>query len=646
MSTRFPLRATALLALTACAALATVTVAHAASPTPPAGATLEGDNKRFEGVVGARTGDSPAAKLFEDSCAACHVRGAAPHAPHRDMLQLLSPESIVAALDTGSMKQQAAALSQEQRVAVAEFIAGRPVGSATDTPVAPVCTGRSARFDFRDTPPWQGWGFGNQNHHYVPSATSGITAANVGRLKLKWAFALPGANRVRSQPMPAGGALYVGSHSGEVFALDRESGCVRWRFQAGSEVRTGIVISGWKAGDRRARPTLYFGDFLGSVYAVDAIKGSLLWRVRPDQHPSATITAAPVLQDGKLLVSVSSLEVLSAVDPKFACCTFRGSVRALDPATGAEIWKTYTVREPAAPAGTNKIGTPILAPSGAPVWSSVAVDAARRMVYFGTGENYSSMSTDTSDAVFGISLDTGEIRWVYQATKGDAFNGGCLVADRTNCPVEDGPDVDFGSAVIFNPDIRAGGVVLAGQKNGILHALDPATGQLAWKTRVGRGGVVGGIHFGMAASATTVYVPVTDTPDGKTYPDPPRPGVFAINAATGTEVWAAPMADRCGGRALCYPGVSQAISATTDLVFAGGIDGWLRIHDSTDGKVLWEADTNASVKTVSGAVTHGGSMGGGAAPVPYRGRLYVSSGYAFAGYSGGNVLLAYEVAKR
>jgi polyvinyl alcohol dehydrogenase (cytochrome) len=645
MTTRYPSGATALLAVAGLVALTFAGASHAAPLTPPAGAALEGDNKRFEGVVGARTGDSPAAKLFQDSCAACHVHGAAPHAPHRDMLQLLSPESIVAALEAGAMKQQGAAFSHEQRVAVAEFIAGRPLGAAADTPPAPICKGRAARFDFSDAPVWQGWGFGPQNHHYLPTATTGISAANVGQLRLKWAFALPGANRVRSQPMPAGGALYLGSHSGEVFALDRDSGCVRWRLQAGSEVRTGIVISDWKSGDKRARPVLYFGDFLGSVYAVDAIKGSLLWRVRPDPHPSATITAAPVLQDGKLLVSVSSLEVLSAVDPTFACCTFRGSVRALDPATGREIWKTYTVRDPAAPAGKNKIGTPILAPSGAPVWSSVAVDTTRRMVYFGTGENYSSMSTDTSDAVFGISLDTGEIRWVYQATQGDAFNGGCFVADRTNCPIEDGPDVDFGSAVIFNADIRAGGLVIAGQKNGMLHALDPVSGQLVWKTRVGRGGVVGGIHFGMASSPTTVYVPVTDTPDGKTYPNPPRPGVFAVNAATGAEIWAAPMADRCGGRPLCYPGVSQAISASPELVFAGGIDGWLRIHDATTGKVIWETDTNVSVKTVSGVMAHGGGMGGGAAPVPYRGRLYVSSGYAFAGLSGGNVLLAYEIAQ-
>jgi polyvinyl alcohol dehydrogenase (cytochrome) len=629
--------------------LPAVAVAHAGSAAlqdPGGQHELKGDNKRFGDSVGSRSMDSPGARTFAARCAACHVAGADPHAPHRDMLQLMTGHSILWALTEGPMRQQGASLGDDERRQVAEYLAGRPLGTEAVDPSPPRCTGKASEFDFNEPPPWSGWGIDQANTHFVPEKVAGIGRGNIGQLRLKWAFALPDANRVRSQVMPAGGALYVGSQNGSVFALDRASGCVRWMFRAASEVRTGIVVGGWRAGDTAAHPLAYFGDLLGNVYAIDARVGRLIWRVRPDSNPGATITATPALLGKNLFVSLSSLEGVSAADPNYACCRFRGSVRSLDAVTGKQTWVTYTILTEPKVVGKNSAGTDILAPAGAPVWNTPAIDEKRGLLFFGDGDNLTSPSTATSDAVFAVSLKTGEIKWVYQGLAGDAFNGSCFVVDRINCPSENGPDLDFGAAVIYLADAAPGGLVLAGQKSGLVHAIDPDTGKLVWKTRVARGGVVGGILFGMATSRGRIYVPITDTPDGKAYPDKPRPGLYALNVRDGQPLWAAPANDRCEGRAMCYPGLSQAITASGDFVFAGSIDGWIRAHDALDGRTLWEADTNQPVKTVSGVVAHGGSMGGGAAPIPYRGMLFVSSGYAFAGLSAGNVILAYTTTAR
>lgn len=598
------------------------------------------DTSRYD-VFGARAIDSNGARLFAQRCAACH-EGSNAKAPHRDMLQLLSPQAIMRALDGGSMVQQAQGLSTGERADIAEFLANRRPTSAAAAASLPACQAAARRFDFDEPPPFAGWGLQPGNGHYVPPAVAGIDRGNVGSLKLEWAVRFPDATRVRSQPMPAGGALYVGSNDGTVYALDRATGCVRWSFRAAAEVRTGLVVEPWLAGDTNARPRVFFGDFLGQVYALDAQDGRLLWRLRADAHPNATITGTPTFFEGRLFVAVSSLETITAADPAYGCCRFRGSMLALDAASGRTLWRRYTIAEPAREQGRNASGTMLYGPAGAPVWNSPAVDPVRRQLYFGTGVNYASPATTTSDAVFAVSMYDGEIAWVYQGLAHDAFNSGCLVPERVNCPVEDGPDFDIGAGVVYRAEFQAG-VVLAGQKSGVVHALDADDGRLLWRTRVGRGGISGGIHFGMAFGDGRLYVPVADSPDGRTYDAPARPGLFALDPVTGRELWAAPMADRCADRATCYPGISQAIAATREVVFAGGLDGWLRAYDASNGRVLWEYDTTLPVATIAGVSGHGGSMAGGSAPIPFKGMLFVSSGYLFAGGAAGDVLLAYKV---
>lgn len=580
-------------------------------------------------------------EVYGDVCATCHDEGL-DRAPHRSMLRLMSPDSIHNALSQGAMRPQAEGLSDEQMRAVAEFITSREIGQRVAQPL-PVCTGEQARFDYDEPPVWQAWGLTLENTRMVSSQEAGLTKESARRLKLKWAVAYPDALRARSHPMLAAGAIYVGSHDGTVYALDRQTGCARWEFKAATEVRTGIVISDWTAGDETAKPVAYFGDLIGNIYALDAQTGALVWRDRPNDHPSTTLTGTPVLYEGRLYVPVSSLEEGVAADGGYPCCTFRGSIVAYDAANGTRVWQTYTIDAPPQVTGKNAAGTDKYGPSGVAIWNSPTIDSKRNRLYVATGDNYSTPATANSDAVMAFDLADGKVAWVYQATPDDAWNGACSTADAYNCPDEDGPDYDFGAPVIIVPAGGGKDYLLAGQKSGVVYALDADSGELAWQTKVGRGGIKAGVHFGMAAGNGRVYVPISDVPDGETYVHPASPGVYALDIASGEFLWRAPSpTDVCKGRESCYPGVSTAITATPEMVIAGALDGVVRIHDAADGQVIWEFDTARPFETLSGATGHGGGMSGGAAPVVHDGMLIVNSGYGFSGNMPGNVLLVFE----
>jgi polyvinyl alcohol dehydrogenase (cytochrome) len=582
--------------------------------------------------------------LYQENCGSCH-NGGVYKAPHRMFLGMMAPDAILASMD-GIMSEQSSALTETQKRVVAEHIAGRGVDAEVVEMPPPVCEDHS--LDLSQPRAQTGWGVDYGNSRFQPADSGGLSATDVADLELKWAFAYPNAIQARSQPTVAGGTLFVGSQNGTIYALDAKTGCVRWTYRASAEVRTGISISSWAEEEESPSPVVYFGDILARAYAVDAQTGELRWMAKVDDHPNATITGAPVIVDDRLYVPVSSLEVVNAVDPAYECCTFRGSLVALDAADGSIAWKTYVIDEPASEAGVTSAGTKILAPSGAPIWNSPAVDLKRRRLYAGTGENYSSPAGDTSDAIIAFDMDSGEIEWVYQATPGDAWNVGCLsqyATNPANCPEENGPDFDFGSAPMLIDLGEGRDILIAGQKSGDAMALDPDTGESIWRKRVGRGGVQGGVHFGSAAEGSTAYIPINDMfyPEDVTrykFKMPPQPGMNALDAATGELLWEQPADDICGDMQFCNPGISSAITAIPGAVIAGHLDGRLRIYNATDGSVLWEFDTNQTFETVSGESAHGGSMSGGG-PTVADGMLYVNSGYGIYFHMPGNVLLAF-----
>ena len=578
-------------------------------------------------------------------CANCHDQ-VMYKAPSRFFVSMMGAQNILNSMNGGMMSEQAAPISAEDRRAIAEYIAGTSLDDLAEARQVPACDAEHG-FDVSKTPISSGWGVDPGNSRFQTAESAGLSVADVSRLEVKWAFAFPNAFKARSEPVSGGGAIYFGSQDGTVRALDAKTGCLRWEFHASAEVRTAIVISPWSADNTDADPTLYFGDLLARAYAISARTGELRWVSRVDDHRDATITGTPTLAGNRLFVPVSSLEVVAALDPAYSCCTFRGSLVALDAGTGEQIWKSYSMDNEPADAGTTSAGTTILAPSGAPIWNSPAVDLKRGRIYAGTGENYSSPADGNSDAIIAFDMETGAKLWVSQQTIGDAWNTGCLIeftTDDANCPEENGPDYDFGASPILLalPDGRE--IVVGGQKSGAVMAIDPDSGETLWKTQVGRGGVQGGVHFGLAAEGKRIYVPINDMayPEDITrykFKTPAKPGLYALNAENGEFLWSSPAPDVCADMTGCDPGISQAISAIDGAVIAGHMDGRLRIYASESGEVLWELNTLRDFDTVSGDKAHGGSFSGPGAIVA-DGMIYVNSGYGIYNHMAGNLLLA------
>lgn len=592
--------------------------------------------KALKGKINARGGE-----VFSKNCAVCHERGVA-HAPSPYILKIMTASSIYNALTTGAMRVQSAALSDEDKKAVAEYLGG--ANMAGDPKLAPpYCTGAAAQIDLNRPPAFPGWGMTRTNTRYVDNKTAGIDANSVGKLRLKWALGFEGANRVRSQPALAGGAIFIGSQEGQVYALNRATGCVRWKYVATAEVRTGIVASSWQAGDSSAKPQVYFGDIIGNVYALDAATGAQLWKRKADPHPSTTLTGTPVLYQGTLYVPVSSLEE-GAAGENYDCCTFRGSIIAYEAGSGKQLWQTYMVDKPIY-RGMNAAGHKNFGPSGIALWNSPAIDEQRGVMYIATGDNYSTPATSNSDAVLAMDLKTGKIKWSHQVLENDAWNGSCVLPSPNACPPESGPDHDFGAAAILATASNGRQYVLAGAKSGIVYAFDPEDGKLIWQTKVGRGGILAGVHFGMATHGDAVYVPINDAADGRHYEEPAKPGMYVLDIHSGNFLWKAPIDDGvCKDRGVtCSPGIAAPVTVTDDLVLSGAGDGRLRIYAAGSGRILWEYDTAVPTPTVGGGIGRGGSIGGGFGPVIDSGTLIVPSGYGFAGRTPGNLLLVFGI---
>lgn len=587
---------------------------------------------------------TPGARIFDEHCATCH-EGQAPGAPEKVFLQMMSPGSILAAITHGMMAGEARALSPAEKREVAEYLGAQNIGSGGTHPV-PLCSGTAARFDLTQPPVPSGWG--HDNSRFIPAAVAGLSRQEVPHLTLRWAFAFPQAIRARSQPAIAYGAVYVGGPEGTVYALDLASGCVRWTYHASAEVRTGMVIAA--PGDHTAGPHLFFGDVIGHVYSVDPLTGKLFWRVKVAEHPDATVTATPSLHEGTLYVAVSSLEeATAAANLHRGCCTFRGSVVALDARTGSVRWRTYTIDAKPALVGRTPAGTPVFAPSGAPVWNSPTIDARRGLLYVGTGDNYSRPADDRSDAILAIRLSDGKIAWHRQMLTDDVWNAACMVKGNPNCPARQGPDGDFGASTILATGPAGRSLLLAGQKNGEIYGLDPeSSGRILWRRRLGRGGIQGGVEFGMAAAGGRLFVPISDMRDdrdGRTSASAAHPGLYALDVATGRSIWSAPAPDHCGARPFCDPGIAAAITAIPGVVFAGHLDGTLRAYDARSGRVLWQFDALRKFNTVSGAIAQGGSFDG-PGPVVRAGYVLVNSGYGLYFHMPGNVLLAFSAGAR
>ena len=579
------------------------------------------------------------ADLYRQKCAMCHDQPV-DRAPARSALASRSPETLIAALTTGAMKHQATGLSTDQIRSVAAYLTGRqPGASARATASANMCSAAGAPMSL-DASQWNGWGLDLENSRFQKNP--GIKPEDVPKLKVKWAFAYP-SGRVNSQPTIVGDRLYVGCSPGLVYCLSSKTGCTYWVYDGGSGVRTAISI-GPLPSSSPAKFAAYFGTRDRVVHAVDAETGKLLWKTRIEEHAVSGITGAPLLYKDRLYVPLSSSEEVAGRGDKYECCTFRGSLVALDAYTGKVLWKSYTITEPLKPFKKSSVGTQMYGPAGGAIWSAPTIDPKRKLIYAATGDSYTEAETVGADAVIAFDLETGKIAWINQVTPNDNFLVGCTGPNPPpNCPQPLGPDFDFGSSPILHTMPGGKQVILAGQKSGIMYALDPDNkGKTLWQVKIGYGSTLGGIQWGSAADQQNVYAAVSDV----TAPADKRlPGIAALRIASGEKVWhtPAPKSDCVTEGRQCSNAQSAAVTAMPGVVFSGSMDGHLRAYSTSDGSIIW--DFNSTAQTfdgVNGVKVRGGMMNAGG-PVIVSGVLYVNAGYGGIQGQPGNVLLAFTV---
>jgi polyvinyl alcohol dehydrogenase (cytochrome) len=501
------------------------------------------------------------------------------------------------------------------------------------------------------------WG-GNPQGWRTDSAEHAISPANVKRLRLKWAFAIPGVTGQQSEPAVVGSTLYVGATNGIFYALDAQTGKLRWKFDTRTVQAPGATGNQLRDGPAVADGIVYFGDKKANVYALSARSGRMLWHTKADAHPYAAMTGAPVIWHGRVLIGVSSIEELAAGVPAYPCCTFRGSLVALDAHTGRLLWRYWTLPSAPVQVGLSASVPPVpqYAPSGDAVWTSPAIDPRTGIAYIGTGNTYTGDSP-LEDAIIAVNAATGKQVWVHQLTNADDWNLSCVYSPGlTNCP-RPGADFDFGSSPnLFT--IGSETVVGEGQKSGVYHVLDARTGKIVWQTMLSRASGLSqaaglqGIEWGTSYDGTHVYVATNVATPGQ---------MFALSPKTGKVVWHTPVPlgiCATGGAAHylhltpieCLPALPSAVSSTPGLVWEGGQDGRLRAYSSSTGRVLWQYDTvRTYFHTSDHVLGHGGSIDGGGTVVSH-GVVYTNSGYTHFGIIGsemaGNMLLAFSLPAR
>lgn len=585
--------------------------------------------------------------LFEDKCVSCHGNSQVPNAPDPSVLKKMTSEHIYQVLTTGDMKEIARDISEGDKRDIATWVGGRRMtsGEKPDAKSMPnVCAANPPIRDLTSAPAWNGWGVDLFNTRFQPAKAAGLSPAQVSRLKLKWAFAIPGATSVYGQPTIADGRVFFSSDTGYVYSLDAASGCVHWSFQAQSGVRTAITIGPMKG--PRTEFAAFFGDIHGNVYAVDASNGELIWRVSIDPHPLARTIGAPKLYEGRLYVPVASLEEVESGSPNYICCTFRGMVAALDSDTGKQIWKTYTIAETPKVIRKNSLGKDVMGPSGGGVWGSPTIDPKRHAIYVETGNAFSEPATTTSDAVMALDMNTGKVLWSVQATAKDVWHGGCgrgvdqgrkarargpapaVPYPPENCPEDGGPDQDFSGGAILISQPNGRDLLIAGQKPGIVWGLDPdRKGEVLWKSDINRSNANSGIIFGGAADGQNAFYNLKSG------------GLVAMELTTGLEKWYVPLPPPEAMKA--HRGETAAVTLIPNVVFSAGLDGMLRAFTAFDGRLLWEYNTAQQFSTVNGLTAAGGSIGSAGATVA-QGMVFVGSGYTgFQGGVPGNVLLCF-----
>ncbi len=610
-------------------------------------------------VIAAHSGDATAASkaageaVYKQHCAACHDNPDATKAPPREALARVSALNITNALIMGKMVAQGAPLSAVEVSNVSDYLSA---GEANATGwIAPnTCTGdrRVPKLDAKPTV--SGFGFDYSNKRELSFAQAGLKPGDLDNLEVAWTMAFPQVGTMRGQAAIVGDTMFLPmSDNNRVFALDigGDKPCVQWVYDGGRALRTSAGYGELSTGQK----IVMVGDMGGFVHALDAKTGRKLWETNVSFFKNQMVTSTPVLYKDRVYAPVSQYELASAMADAYVCCKARGGVTAIDAKTGTKVWAQATMPE-AQPIKDRGDGQFIWGPSGAPIWNSASIDVKRNRLYVGTGEANSGPAHPNTDALMSFDLDTGKILWSHQATADDVYNAGCYPGRETNKNCS-GPtvyrDVDFGASTILATAPNGKDIVLGGQKSGSMWAMNPDDGKVVWRTALGHGTAMGGIHWGIAADDKFVYAPISNTgrpvtTDPAYDPNLIKPGLFALNLNDGSVAWSFyTQADCAGDRKARMPqcarlfGLSGAPTVIGDYVVSGGLDGWLYVLDKKTGALKWKYDTAQTYQGVNGVEGNGGSIDA-ASIIATHGLLIMNSGYGMFGQAPGNVMIAFR----
>ncbi len=463
-----------------------------------------------------------------------------------------------------------------------------------------------------------------------------INPANVNRLSPKWVFTTGGD--VSATPTVADDAVYFPDWGGSLFAVKKNDGHLIWSHKISEYDGVDGAIS--RVSPAVVGDQVIIGDILSSnqvhnganVMAVDRRTGMLRWITQVENHPAAVITGSPVVFDGVIYIGVSSNEESLATNPAYPCCSFRGSVVALDAKSGAILWKTFDM-----PDNNGQIDQY----SGGAVWQPPAIDPKRGALFIGTGNNYTvpadviacqnanptancTAPEDFFDTALALDLKTGQVKWSKKLQGSDTWTVACITSSgpNPNCPVPSSPDFDLGGS---GPNL-VGNIVGFGQKSGIFWALNPDNGNIVWSTPVGPGASLGGIEWGTATDGKRIFVAISNS-DHLPYTLVPSGqkitwGAWsALDLATGTILWQT--ADPT-------PGTIDrgSVSVANGVMYVGSNSGQMYALNASTGTILWNFASG-------GTVIDGPSI--------VDGTLYWGSGYRNIVGTGNNKVFAFTL---
>ncbi len=599
----------------------------------------------------------PGRASYERFCAVCHENPTDPRAiPFSQMVELPRAQIETALGPSGVMAPMAAALSAQQKTDLIDYLVSGQAEAidASAWTDAFMCPADEREVDLLGEETWTTFGVNTEAWRYVSEEQAGLSKEDLAKLEIDWVIGEPDGTQMSVATANVGDTLFYGG-GGNLSALNKDTGCVKWTYRFGGATRSPLTYGDIGNGQM----AILFVEGERMIHVVDAKTGELIWKEdgQPLRGDGGDIRPGVILHEDKVIVPISASGVFPNVE---SCCTGHGAVVVLNAADGSHVWEYHTMKESEPNGLVNDLGQPQQGPSGAPIWAQPTVDAKRNRVIVTTGENTSQPATNTSDAIIALDLDTGEPAWLFQAMVGDAWNAHCRVDDENsgpNCPwhwdeYNIGRDFDFGgAAVLVSTDIDGNemDLVLAGQKSGHLWALDAEDGTLEWAQRVGKGTALGGNHWGIATDGETVITTINDPIRGNE--DIAMPGVFAFRVTDGTPLWshiAKPDCENGRGERLTRCEGLFGFSATPlivgETVIAGTLDGKLFVFDIDTGEVLNEIDTTVPLTSINGLPVQGGSIDSHALALA-KGMIVTGSGYARFGQNTGNAIIALKPAE-